>query len=227
MLRNPDPEGYMCSKLLDMMEKVPFYKIKVTEFCRFAAVSRSAFYAHFDSIYDVIQKIEDDFFAGMPSEKDYALEGVSPEEREQALHELMRANTAYTDAHIREIRILLSENGEPAFRARLARRIRTVTRYQLEDADVEMTALQRNLIIEYIVGGQVNATWWMASHPSEVDAKQAYAFSVDVAEASFEGIIDSYRENGVTRASGSATQPSGAATGPAGDDPRANGGRTV
>ena len=199
MLRNPDPEGYMCSKLLDMMEKVPFYKIKVTEFCRFAAVSRSAFYAHFDSIYDVIQKVEDDFFAGMPSEEDYALEGVRPEERSHALHELMRANTDYTNAHIRELRILLSENGEPSFRGRLARRIRTVARYQLEDAGLDLTATQRNLIVEYVVGGQVNATWWMASHPGEVNAALSYDFSVDVVAASFQGIVDAYRANGARK----------------------------
>jgi hypothetical protein len=64
MLRGPSTEKHICEKFLELMQEKSCFTIKVTELVKHANISRSAFYVYFDSIYDVIQKIEDDFFAG-------------------------------------------------------------------------------------------------------------------------------------------------------------------
>lgn len=61
-------EKLICEKLLDILEITPFQTIKVTEFVRFAGISRSCFYLYFDSIYSVVQKLEDDFIEGLTEE---------------------------------------------------------------------------------------------------------------------------------------------------------------
>ena len=189
MLRNPDPEGYMCDRLLDMMEDVPFHKIKVTEFCRFANVSRSAFYAHFDSIYDVIQKIEDDYFAGMPGEGEFVFSQIAGSSDSQVVAELMRITGEYANAHLREFRILSGENGEPSFRYRLARRVRAIASKLIDDSGMVMEPTQRDLLVEFTVGSQIAAAHWMSTHADEVDADAIAMFSVDVVLAAFEGVL--------------------------------------
>ena len=46
---------------LDLMEEKPFYSIKVRELVEHASIARSTFYAYYDSIFDVVQRMEDGF----------------------------------------------------------------------------------------------------------------------------------------------------------------------
>lgn len=193
MLRNPDPEGYMCDKLLDMMEDVPFYKIKVTEFCRFAGVSRSAFYAHFDSIYDVIQKIEDDFFDGLVAEDEFTLDAVTGATNREITQELMRNTSEYLQKNLRVSRILLGENGEPSFSARLGTRIRRITERLIGETGIDISPEQRRLLVEYATGGQLAAARYIATHSNGMDADAINDFTVNVIIGSFNGIVESNR----------------------------------
>lgn len=197
MLRNPDPEGYMCEKLLDMMEEVPFYKIKVTEFCRFAGVSRGAFYSHFDSIYDLIQKIEDDYFDGLIAEDEFTLDTVSNKSNEDVTRELMRNTSEYLQRNLRTSRILLSENGEPSFAARMSARIRRITERLVDEAGIDMPPEQKRLLIEYSTGGQLSAARYISAHADEMDAKAIDEFTMNVVVGSWNSILE---ENASTKA---------------------------
>jgi AcrR family transcriptional regulator len=69
MLRKSDTETIIIEKFLELMRQKSCFKIKVTELIKLANISRSSFYDYFDSIYDVIQSIEDNFILGGPNEK--------------------------------------------------------------------------------------------------------------------------------------------------------------
>ncbi len=57
------------SGLLAMMAERPIYKIKIKELCAFTGIGRSTFYVYYDSIYAVLQEIEDDFFEALSNVK--------------------------------------------------------------------------------------------------------------------------------------------------------------
>ena len=43
-----------------LLEEKPIQRISVTELCRKAGVNRSTFYAHYQDIYDLLDKIEEE-----------------------------------------------------------------------------------------------------------------------------------------------------------------------
>ena len=65
MPKNRNLEKYICSKFLEMMDKTPFYKMKVLEFSKYAKIGRSTFYTYFDSMAAVAQRIEDQLLDGL------------------------------------------------------------------------------------------------------------------------------------------------------------------
>ena len=157
--KRADNEKLICEKLIEMIEQKPFHEIKVVEFREYCGISRATFYTYFDSIYSVLQKIEDDFFSGLMA--------VSGE-----VKEFTRANTLssakYIQNNFRVFRALCGTNGEPAFQARLVshskRRFNTLfTRYT-----TKLTAAEMSLIIEFLANGQVSLLKWWAFHDDEI-----------------------------------------------------------
>lgn len=56
--RFKDIEIRMQSVMLDLMKYTEFEKITVKKLCEKAEVNRSTFYAHFEDIYDMLDKME-------------------------------------------------------------------------------------------------------------------------------------------------------------------------
>ena len=166
MERQPVSETLICEKLLDMMETIPFQRIKVTEFVKYAGISRSAFYVYFDSIYAVVQKIEDDFISGLtvedevlfPDAKTYRADKPSP-------HTIAKAE--YIKKNLQLVRILTGKNGDPAFQARMANRSWRI--FQKKTAGLtKLSDPEKKLLSEYMTGGQFNLYRWYATHESEI-----------------------------------------------------------
>lgn len=166
MQRQAVSERLIEEKLLDMMETTPFQKIKVTEFAAFAGISRSSFYVYFDSIYSVVQKMEDDFIDGLtedsqtvlPRLSDYSSNGIDPN---------TIVKVEYIRRNMRMIRILTSENGDPLFQARMTNRTWRIFKQQYA-AQKKFSEAQKKLICEYMCGGQLNLYRWYVNHPDEV-----------------------------------------------------------
>ncbi|MGN1155087.1 MAG: TetR/AcrR family transcriptional regulator, partial [Agathobacter sp.] len=51
--------------LLKMLEVKPIHQIQVKALAAELGIGRSTFYAYYDSVYDLLQEIEDDFFANI------------------------------------------------------------------------------------------------------------------------------------------------------------------
>ncbi len=70
--------------LYELMKEKPINKISVTEICEKADVNRSTFYAYYTDIYDLHQKIINEFFSIQKSVIKHIKESLKPK---NALHE--------------------------------------------------------------------------------------------------------------------------------------------
>lgn len=50
---------------LKLLKQKPISRITVTELCKEADINRGSFYAHYVDIYDLLEKIEDDFYLNL------------------------------------------------------------------------------------------------------------------------------------------------------------------
>jgi len=161
MLKKSTSESFICERLLDMMEDTQLHKIKVTEFVVFAEISRSTFYLYFNSIYDVIQKIEDDFIGGMIKEDEpVTLDFSSLKSTEPSASTIAKAE--YVRNNIRTLRILMGENGDPSFQPRVINRTRRL--YQKHFANSKRSDIEKQMIFEYLANGQWGLFKWWTLH---------------------------------------------------------------
>ena len=163
---NGDKEQLICDKLVDMMEETSFLDIKVKDFVEYAGISRSTFYLYFGSLYDVLQEIEDAFMSGMFTEDETA-ELVKGRQLE-ALDTHFIIKVEYIERNKRLLRILLSENGDPSFFARLVNRYKRIITKVWSDNQL-VSSGQIDLLAEYVSGGQIQALKWWVSHDTGVD----------------------------------------------------------
>lgn len=153
-------EEYICRKLLEMMEEKPFLKIKVKQLCEYAEISRSTFYVYFDSIYDVVQKIEDDLLFRVPEDGDYrSLQSVD--------------SLAYARDNLRVLKLLTGPNGDPSFESRLANRNRATTQHFLRDRSRsgELTT-EEELINAFLEGGKYQLLQWWGKNEDKISLQE-------------------------------------------------------
>lgn len=156
-------EKLICTKLLELMETRPYESIRVTELAKYAGIGRSTFYLHFDSIYAVLQKIEDDFIAGLPEEDSYSTELLRNDRRSKI--EYFR----YLQEHKRTYRVLNGPNGDPSFRVRLNNRSRRILLNNAAAApDTPRKATEQRLIYEFFQGGNDQMISWWLEHDDDV-----------------------------------------------------------
>jgi AcrR family transcriptional regulator len=157
MLRVTDTEKLICDKLIEMMRMTPFYRIKVSHLVENAQIARSTFYLYFDSIFAVVQKIEDDFIDGMLVAD---IEG-SRTFNEAAVCDAISANIAHLKTNIDVVRALMGDNGDPAFQARLINRSRRLMKERFPSLS-DFSDIEKRLTFEYFIAGQWSMVkWWV------------------------------------------------------------------
>lgn len=161
-----DKEALICEKLVDMMEDKSFFDINVKEFTQFAGIGRSTFYWHFESLYDVLQKVENDFIDGLLPEQQVAQ--TARVGKPEALTAALASKVAYIERNKRLLRILVSENGDPSFAARIINRNKRIVRGSLEQ-NRTVNHAKIEVMAEYISAGQFQALTWWVTHDSEMD----------------------------------------------------------
>lgn len=159
-------ETMLCGKLIDMMEETSFFDISVTAFVKYAGISRSTFYLYFGSMYDVLEKIENDFIDGLLPENEIGRS--MREKRKNQIDGSIITKTEYIRENKKLLRVLTSEKGDPAFMARLVNRSRRILRKSLKAGD-QFDDQQRKLLAEYISAGQIQALKWWVRHDDEMD----------------------------------------------------------
>lgn len=150
----------VCDTLLDMMEEEPWYEVKVTELAKRSKISRSTFYVYFDSIYDVLQQIEDEFYDGLGTEAEmveecWNVDVVTPD------------SLRYIQKNLRLIRILNGPNGDASFWARGYNRTRRLTEELAAKNNSTATPLELEAFqLYYYYGKNAFLTYW-AEHEDE------------------------------------------------------------
>lgn len=177
MLRKPDTEEYICNKLLEFMDIKPFSKMKVTEFCKFANISRTSFYNYFDSLDDVIQKLEDDLINGLEDENNMSIDEL----RANNFSELVKA-LEYIHTNLDTYRLLVGENGDPYFQSRLANRSSKIMHNWLKESSIQLTHSQLRLMVENISGGRWQMYLWWANHPDDITVEEVAEITVKMIE---------------------------------------------
>lgn len=158
MLRRNTAEDYICDKFLDLVEKKPFYQIKVKELVEYAEISRSSFYLYFDSIYDVVQRIEDNFMEGFIPNDDAIKIMVNG--NVQMAHQ----QNVYLNRHAKALRLLLGTNGDPLFEYKLEKRFRTLNEAIWEERKTTYSNEMKDCLSSYLAAGNIAFIKWWTSH---------------------------------------------------------------
>lgn len=166
MTKSVTTEDLICRKLIEMMETTPIHKIKVTNFVEFAGISRSSFYVYFDSIYSVLQKVEDDFFDGLLDEEYASVMDGAPTERGR-VNGIMIKKVEYLNRQRDLIRALTGPNGDPAFQARMVNRTWRI--FQKKYANAGASREQLKMACEYMCGGQWSLYRYWITHEDDLD----------------------------------------------------------
>lgn len=171
-----DTKAYIQDKLLDLMETKPFYNIKVTEFVRFAEISRSTFYAHYDSIFDALQEMEDGFIEELGL-RGYDLKRAASAKERSDVEPIIHAIEAIGN-NLRKFRILTGTNGDPRFTAKLER----VFRKQVYDVagiiGTDGSKKQLDLTAAALGSSSLAAYQWWANHPDEYTKQDILIYSL-------------------------------------------------
>jgi len=155
-------EKRICDAMLDMMEERSFQTVKVAQLAERCGISRSTFYVYFDSIYSVIQKIEDIFFENLIEEKTH-----NPAIEESVIMDALSS----VRNNIHAFKILTGPNGDPSFVARLSNRNKRVLDVLAEKQKSQATTLELQIVNEFTRGGKLSALQWWAEHENEVSVK--------------------------------------------------------
>ena len=152
-------EKRICDALLEMMEERPFYQIKVAQLCDRHSISRSTFYNYFDSIFSVLQKIEDDIL-----EELFEL-NVAKSLNDKAI--LLDAFSTMRNC-IRTFQILIGPNGDPSFVAKLVNRNKRSLDMLANESKSQATTLELQIVHEFTHAGKLRVFEWWAEHENEV-----------------------------------------------------------
>ena len=157
-------EDAICNAMLDLMEEQPLRTIKVTKLAERAGISRSTFYLYFNSIEEVVERIEENYFNAIPVE---SLPGsYTLDEAEWRRYHSKMAGV------LRTFEILTGPNGDPAFRAKLEERDRQTLERSSTAQFRSAHSIQLELVHEFIHGGKMSATRWWAQHKDEISVNE-------------------------------------------------------
>ena len=174
---NGEKEAYICQMLLKMMETKKFFDINVTEFVNFAGISRSSFYIYFDSLYDVLDKIENEFMDGLLPVKNIS-DGIKSGRGK--IDSNLISKTDYILRNKDMLRILMGENGDPSFTAKLTNRNRKILKESFKDSNY--SEIEKRLLAEYISAGQIQAIKWWNFHEEAMDIFDVMTFIENTAQ---------------------------------------------
>ena len=99
------------SVFLDLMKKKPYHKISIREIAEAANINRSTFYLHYEDIYDLLDKIEDE----INDELADAVRQIKREGYVQGKHPQHTEVFRVLNKNADKARILMSENGKNGF----------------------------------------------------------------------------------------------------------------
>ncbi len=170
-------EQKICNAFLDMLETTPFTEIKANDLAKRATVARSSFYFYFDSVFSVLDHLENEFIRGISDEYAtiYKL-GVKKSGR-ISTQDTIRPTIEYVGQHLREFRILSGPNGSRSFQDKLLQRAENVGIVLYCDGSIPTYEVMLRLNI--MAGAQWYLYRWWANHEDQVSTEDILRFVSD------------------------------------------------
>lgn len=170
-----DLEALICNTFIDMLEEKPFHTIKVTELTKRANISRSTFYLYFNSIYDVAEKIENDFYKGLIDEQSTIWQSLPDTNVE--LSDVFRNDMLITIQYLRKNSkvycALSGPNGDPSFIVKLNRRTRHWITQLSEKYSSSLSKGELDLLAEFVSNGVFSFQRWHLLHLDDLSDEEA------------------------------------------------------
>ena len=175
----------ICSKLLDLMETQHYESIKVTDLVKYIGIGRSTFYSHFDSIYSVLQAIEDNFISGIPIPDSNLRESLITDRKIKTdyLNHLKNNKKAYL--------VLNGPNGDPSFKVRLGNHSRRVLMSGAAPASLSGHAAKEwRAIYEFYQGGNDRLVTWWLTHDDDISISDMVALTEKLMNNIFDHLLN-------------------------------------
>lgn len=141
---------FLKESLLELMKEKPIDKITPTELCRRANINRNTFYSHYYTAREVLNEVEADFAAQIIE----YLQTQSTEETRSVTHMLREiCRIIYKQQDL--CKILLSDNGDPAFFETLISNGKPFILDGWRAEGVDLNEREIELLFSFIVNGSV------------------------------------------------------------------------
>ncbi len=120
-MNRPDTQQQIRRMLVELLKEKPIEAIKVTELASRIGMNRVTFYRHYESVFDVLQELEDEFIEKMENLAKETM-NISLDDRFFVKPEPTNlACTRYTLEHRDLVLVLLGPYGDESFRWRCTR----------------------------------------------------------------------------------------------------------
>ena len=158
---------------LELMDTVGFSKITVENVTKKAFISRNTFYLHYTDKYDLLDKLENEVLLGlqaiirrMPFEEMKA--GRLDVDKQRAV---LRGIFTFAKENRHFMKLFMSENGDPAFLAKLGETIRNI---MLDNNIEDKLKIPQRYMVAILVGVQTNIIReWLRSGMKETPEELA------------------------------------------------------
>lgn len=164
------------NKLLEVLEKTPYNKIKVSDFTAYAGISRSTFYFYFDSIEAVVSELEDQCIGQLPDTKSLVMNLASGTQSKS--QNIVKSLNAAMSKQLRTFRILSGPNGRPQFQRKMYERILQINTLYYGASKVSQRYLE--LTTEFFSGAQWYLYRWWSEHEDEVTCEEMSEYLLSV-----------------------------------------------
>ena len=152
---------------IQMMEEMPVDQIQVKALAQRAGISRSTFYVHYDSIWDVLQEIEDELFSSVYAIKKDYLSGRSDRDPMDISHDVLDYLLGNGD----RIEALNCHGGEQAYLSAWTRQIqKQISRWR--GIDLKDDTISSQLLAEFFIGGIQRMIHEWSSRQEEISVEE-------------------------------------------------------
>jgi len=145
---------------IEMLGEMPMNAIRVTALANRAHIDRTTFYIYYDSLYDVLQQMEDNYLDGLVA-------GMQQDER--YLHEPspgMLKNLNYAKQNLDILRLLLGPHGDSTFHSRMMRVLRQS--YRAATKRTPHSDTYYRMIEEFFIAGEQGLFRYWVSHSTDI-----------------------------------------------------------
>ena len=150
------------------MKKKSCFSIKVTELIKYANISRSTFYIYFDSMFDLIQEMEDTFLAGLPDTKNDRLFN------KKEIAECLIFELNYAKKNMYMLQSFLGPYGDPSFQQKIKNYFIMSYEKELKKIIRYTSDVEKELFFKYNSGGRWQIYWWWIFNDCKISIEDMY-----------------------------------------------------